>query len=98
MATPKKTGIRIAAPILILSTCLLFSTAASAQTGGYMRALTSHRTGGRRIDGSERSELDSARQTAMPTVPQAAVARRDEHRSRRGRQGRASSDRDRQGS
>ena len=33
---------RIAAPILIVSTCLLFGTAARAQDGGYMRALTSH--------------------------------------------------------
>ena len=33
---------RIAVPILIVSTCLLFGTAARAQDGGYMRALTSH--------------------------------------------------------
>jgi type VI secretion system Hcp family effector len=31
-----------AAPILIVSTCFLFGTAARAQNGGYMRALTSH--------------------------------------------------------
>jgi type VI secretion system Hcp family effector len=45
MATPANTRIRIAAlifPILILSTCFLFSgAAAQAQGGGYMRALTS---------------------------------------------------------
>jgi type VI secretion system Hcp family effector len=32
----------IAAPILIVSMCFLFGTAAPAQNGGYMRALTSH--------------------------------------------------------
>jgi type VI protein secretion system component Hcp len=32
----------VTAPILILSTCLLFGTPARAQNGGYMRVLTSH--------------------------------------------------------
>ena len=73
MATPKKPGIRIAAPILILSTCMLFGTAASAQNGGYMRALTSH---GQVAGGSTDPKYQSwipLRQTAMPTAPQMAV-------------------------
>lgn len=73
MASPKKTGIRIAAPILILSTCLLFGTAASAQTGGYMRALTSH---GQMAGGSTDPKYDSwipLRQAAMPSAEQIAA-------------------------
>ncbi len=73
MATPKNPGIRIAATILILSTCLLFGTAASAQTGGYMRALTSH---GQMAGGSTDPKYQSwipLRQTTMPTAPQMAA-------------------------
>jgi type VI protein secretion system component Hcp len=73
MATPKKPGIRIAGPILILSTCFLFGTAASAQTGGYMRALTSH---GQVAGGSTDPKYDSwipLRQAAMPSAEQIAA-------------------------
>jgi len=42
MAISAITKFRIAAPILIVSTCFLFGTSARAQSGGYMRVLTSH--------------------------------------------------------
>ncbi len=73
MATPKNLGIRTAAPILILSTCLLFGTAASAQSVGYMRALTSH---GAIAGGSTDPKYDKwipLRQAAMPSAPQMAA-------------------------
>jgi type VI protein secretion system component Hcp len=70
MATPKLPGIRSASAILILSTCLLFSTAARAQGVGYMRALTAH---GQVAGGSTDPKYQSwipLRQTTMPTAPQ----------------------------
>ncbi len=42
MAKPEIMKYRIAARILIASTCFLLGTAARAQSGGYMRMLTSH--------------------------------------------------------
>jgi type VI protein secretion system component Hcp len=42
MAISAMMKFRIAAPILIVSACFLFGTAARAQSGGYMRVLTSH--------------------------------------------------------
>jgi type VI secretion system Hcp family effector len=73
MATPKLAGIRSAAPILVLSTCLLFSSAARAQTGGYMRALTAH---GQVAGGSTDPKYNGwipIRQVAMPSKPQMAA-------------------------
>jgi type VI secretion system Hcp family effector len=37
-----RSALRFAAPILIASACFLFGAMARAQSGGYMRALTSH--------------------------------------------------------
>jgi type VI protein secretion system component Hcp len=73
MATPTVPGIRSAAPILILSTCLLFGTTARAQTGGYMRAVTSH---GAMAGGSTDPKYNGwipLRQAAMPSALQMAA-------------------------
>lgn len=37
-----RSALRFAAPIVIASACLMFGATARAQSGGYMRALTSH--------------------------------------------------------
>jgi type VI protein secretion system component Hcp len=74
MLTPKIPGIRSAAPILILSTCLLlFGTTVRAQTGGYMRAVTSH---GAMAGGSTDPKYNGwipLRQATMPSAPQMAA-------------------------
>jgi type VI secretion system Hcp family effector len=66
-------ALRITAPILIVSTCLLFGTAARAQNGGYMRALTSH---GQVAGGSTDPRFNGwilLEATTMPSAPQIAA-------------------------
>jgi type VI secretion system Hcp family effector len=77
MATSARTRIRFAAsifPILILSTCFFFGGAAmQAQTGGYMRALTSHgQVAGESTDPKFNGWI-LLREASMPTVAQIAA-------------------------
>lgn len=64
---------RIAAPILIVSTCLLFGTSARAQSGGYMRMLTSHgQVAGESTDPKFYGWIP-LREATMPSAPQIAA-------------------------
>jgi type VI protein secretion system component Hcp len=73
MATSAIMKLRIAAPILILSTCFLFATAAYAQSGGYMRALTSHgQVAGESTDPRFNGWI-LLREATVPTVAQIAA-------------------------
>jgi type VI secretion system Hcp family effector len=63
----------ITAPILIVSTCFLFGTAARAQTGGYMRALTSHgQVAGESTDPKFNGWI-LLQSATMPSAPQIAA-------------------------
>ena len=65
-------ALRIAAPILIVSTCFLFGSAVRAQSVGYMRVLTSHG----QIAGESTDPVYNGwiplRRTTMPSAPQMA--------------------------
>jgi type VI secretion system Hcp family effector len=62
-----------AAPILIVSTSFLFGTAARAQNGGYMRALTSHgQVAGESTDPKFNGWI-IMRSATLPSAPQIAA-------------------------
>jgi type VI protein secretion system component Hcp len=73
-------GVWIAAPILILTTCLLFGPAAEAQSGGYIRVVTksSGEIAGPSVTPARQGWI-AVRQVTMPTAKQIGAMRDEQN-------------------